>query len=256
MARRASLLVASTLLATVESFPKIGAQSTRRIMLLHGSGSTAASFLNSPTRLGAKDFLAGVPMEGVWSSNELWNKPGMRKAVWNWHVSALDAAGPNGDWYASDTLRGLDDSIEAVEAAIVEQDVTGVVGLEQGGLVAALVAARAALGESDTGLRCAVVCGAAMPEDSPKHVELLHRLRDDTSGAALPTLHCLSKADTISPPASGKALAACFGPSAELLWHDRGNAMPSRMWWRDSDAFLERAWQDVWSGGRRPASDR
>ena len=96
---------------------------------------------------------------------------------------------------------------------------------------------------------------------------MLHRpqpyapLLEELQKAGLPatderTLHCLSKADTISPPASGKALAACFGPSAELLWHDRGNAMPSRMWWRDSDAFLERAWQDVWSGGRRPASGR
>ena len=60
--------------------------------------------------------------------------------------------------------------------------------------------------------------------------------------AMLPTLHCVSEADTVSPSELGVALAACFGESAEMLWHDKGNAMPSREWWKDSDAFLERAW--------------
>lgn len=178
----------------------------------------------------------------------------MRKAVWIWHVSALDADGPDGNWYDS-SFGGLDASIARVEQAIEEREITGIVGLEQGGLVAAMVAARAALGESgcSSRLRAAVVCGAAMP-DSKQHADLLHRLRD-TEEAALstyvPTLHCLSEADTVSPSERGEELAACFGPSAELLWHDLGNALPSRQWWRDSDAFLERAWQARWSDGRR-----
>ena len=137
--------------------------------------------------------------------------------------------------------------------AIEEREVTCLVGLEQGGLVAAMVAARAALGESGScsRLRAAVVCGAAMPASS-QHAALLHRLRDgESNGAspsAVPTLHCLSEADSVHP--QGEELAACFGTSAEILWHDLGNALPSRQWWKDSDAFLERAWQARWSNGR------
>ena len=64
-------------------------------------------------------------------------------------------------------------------------------------------------------------------------------------------LFSLSTSDAVSPPELGQELAACFGSSAEELWHDLGNAMPSRFWWKDSDAFLERAWQARWSNGRR-----
>ena len=235
----------------VESFPAIGAASTRRIMLLHGSQTSASSFLNSPSRFGAKDFIAGVPAEGVWSTNELWNKPGMRQAVWNWHISALDAEGPDGNWYASD-LKGLDASIERVEEAIEQREVTGIIGFEQGGLVAALVAARAALGESSCKrLRTAIVCSAAMPAEGSQYADLLSKLRDGKGASVVPTLHCLSKADSVSPWESGQELAGCFGPAAEVMWHDLGHAVPSRMWWRDSDAFLERAWQAKWSNGRR-----
>lgn len=248
--RIASIIIATAAIA--DGFPAIGAYSTRRIMLLHGTGSSASSFLNSPTRRGAKDFIAGIPAEGIWNSNERWNKPGMRKSTWNWHISALDAAG-DGDWHSSDgSFGGLDGSVAQVEAAIEEREVTCLIGLEQGGLVAAIVAARAALGESSCSrLRAAIICGAAMP-DSPQHVDLLHRLRD-APDASLPTLHCLSESDAVSP--LGQELAACFGASAELLWHPLGNAMPSRYWWKDSDAFLERAWQERWSGGRRAASE-
>ena len=87
-----------------------------------------------------------------------------------------------------------------------------------------------------------------MPAEGSECARLLGRLRD-AQGASLPTLHCLSESDASCR--SGQELSACFGEAAELLWHDKGNAMPSRQWWRDSDAFLERAWQDVWSGGRR-----
>ena len=245
--RRQVLLLTSSLAATSVAFPAIGADNTRRIMLLHGTGSSASSFMNSPTRHGAKDFIAGIPAEGLWSSNALWNKPGMKKSRWNWHISALDADGPDGNWYASEggskQLLGLDASIARVEQAIVERDVTALVGLEQGGLVAACVAARAALGEGlGAGrLRSAILCGTAMPAEGTECADLLHRMRD-TEDASLPTLHCLSMSDTVSPAELGKELAACFGPSAELLWHGGGNAMPSRQWWKDSDAFLERAW--------------
>ena len=116
------ILLAASLTSTTFAFPDIGASSTRRIMLLHGTGSTASSFMNSPTKRGAKDFLAGVPAEGIWSSNALWNKPGMKKARWNWQVSALDADGPDGNWYSSDgVFQGVEDSVARVEQAILDR---------------------------------------------------------------------------------------------------------------------------------------
>ena len=62
---------------------------------------------------------------------------------------------------------------------------------------------------------------------------------NDSADASIKTLHCLSGADPASP--SGEELAACFAPSAELLWHERGIAMPDRSWWRETLAFPDRA---------------
>ena len=114
----------------------------------------------------------------------------MRQAVWNWHISALDAEGPDGNWYASDgSFRGLDSSIRQVEEAIEAKEVTAIVGLEQGGLVAAAVAARASLGESACSrLRAAIICGAAMPDDQ-KWSALFSRLRAGDAASCVPTLH-------------------------------------------------------------------
>ena len=74
---------------------------------------------------------------------------------------------------------------------------------------------------------------------SAEHSAIFREMRDD-GATPLPTLHCLSEAGTA--PELGLELARCFGPSAELLWHARGDGMPGRQWWKDSDAFLERAW--------------
>ena len=66
-------------------------------------------------------------------------------------------------------------------------------------------------------------------------------MREADDATPLPTLHCLSERD--DDQELGQELATCFGPSAEVLWHDLGKTMPSRTWWKDSDAFLERAWE-------------
>ena len=54
-----------------------------------------------------------------------------------------------------------------------------------------------------------------------------------------PTLHCIGRADAGSEEA--EELAACFGPAAEVLWHDNGSAMPGRSWWELTRGFPERA---------------
>ena len=102
----------------------------------------------------------------------------------------------------------------------------GVIGHEQGATVAALIAARSALGEGPA-LQFAVMCGAAMPTHKPcaapnnlsspshlttlallahdvslskltltptRYAELFHRLRD-SDAASIPTLHCIGGSD-------------------------------------------------------------
>ena len=162
-------------------------------------------------------------MEGVWS----------KTAAWNWHISAIDAEGPGGDWFDEDGT-GAKSSIAQIEAEIEERKITGLVGFDTGGQLAAMLAARASLGLGSERLRFAVICGAALPTRPTELDELLSGLRTtpDATSLLLPTLHCLSEADTVSPPERGRELAECFGPSAEVLWHDRGHAMPSREWWR------------------------
>jgi predicted esterase len=91
-------------------------------------------------------------------------------------------------------------------------------------MLAALVAARAALGKSDTPLQYAVICAAAMPKP---YEPLLLELRNGESSTALPTLHCLSKADNMNPPELGEAVVDCFTkPPADVIWHDAGHQVP------------------------------
>jgi hypothetical protein len=216
----------------------------RSFIILHGSGTSAGAFINSPTAAGAKDFLTGVPRRP---------DQGSGKVPLNWQYVAVDAGTAEGNWWedGDDALKGMDASVAAVEAAIEEEQgaISGIIGHGQGGLVAAIVAARAALGEgpvgtasgkslSNTALQFAVICGATMPSDGP-YAALLHRLRDAGDGVLIQTLHCLSKTDP-NRPLLGEELAACF-PAAELLWHDRGAAMPDRSWWKLTRAFPDRA---------------
>jgi pimeloyl-ACP methyl ester carboxylesterase len=212
----------------------------RHFLLLHGSGTSAGAFVNSPTAAGAKNFLQGVPRRP---------DQGNGFVPLNWQYSAVDAGTPNGDWWQGDGYKGLDDAVAEVEAAIEAEQgaITGIIGHEQGGLVAAIVAARAALGMgpvasasasslSGTALKFAVICGAGMPDAGP-YAALLGRMRD-TPGADIQTLHCLSEADPAYT--RGEELASCF-TSAEILWHNRGTAMPDKSWWKATQAFPDRA---------------
>lgn len=205
-----------------------GSAAARRFLLLHGAGTTAEAFVNSPTASGAKDFLLGLPPR--------------RRDPNPWCYTALDAGSADGTWYDDqDGWTGLDRAIEAVEEAVEAEQMAGIVGHEQGGLVAALVAARASLGVGPRCLQFAVISGAAMPHEESRWAELLTELRDATEAPSVRTLHCLSESNPINSAELGAALADCFGPSAEILWHDRGKAMPGRSWWKETNGFLDRA---------------
>ena len=209
------------------SLPAIGASSSRRFLLLHGSGTTAGAFLNSPTKLGAKNFLNGVPCRT--DANSALIPP-------NWLYTALDADSVDGGWYGKD-FEGWEKSIVSIANTIESDQAVGLVGHEEGAVIAAAVAALSALGEGPP-LKFAVLCGAAMPESGPV-ADLLQRLRD-TPGASIPTLHCISESDPNCPPESAEELAKCFGDSAEILRHDSGVGMPPPSWWEETQAFPER----------------
>ena len=177
---RLVLSLAATLIALVDA----NVLPTKTLLMLHGSGQTSSAFLISPTKRGAKHFLSGMP----WPN----------RFKLNWKYKAIDAGNAEGSW-----MEDVDASVAAIEMAIEEEGISGLVGFEEGGTVAAVVAARKA-----TRLKFAVICAAAMPTDA-SHTALLNQLRDSPD-ATIPTLHCLSKADSMS--AQGEALAACFAP--------------------------------------------
>lgn len=123
----------------------------RHFLLVHGSGTSASAFENSPTAAGAKLFLAGVPRRQDANS---------ALVPANWQYSAPDAGTADGSWWQGDGV-GLDLSVERIEAIIAARpEISGIIGHEQGGTVAAIVAARAALKEGPRPLDFAVICGA------------------------------------------------------------------------------------------------
>ena len=126
-------------------------------------------------------------------------------------------------------------SIAAVERELVDGGYSGILGFSQGAMLAAIVAARASLGEGVPSLQLAVCCGGAVPKP---YEPLLERMRADS--APIPTLHCLSHADNVNPVEQGVALAEFFGPTAEILWHDAGHSMPPGDTNKEVTAWLDR----------------
>jgi len=181
----------------------------RRVLCLHGSGGTAASFLErlAPLRSALGD---------------------------EWELGALDAPGGSGRWwtypagersFTAASYEGAEASISAVERELSTGGYVGVLGFSQGAMLAALVAARCSLGESEVTLRFAVLCGGATPK--PYDALLTRSRTAPRASALLPTLHCLSAVDDMNPPELGEALADAFRhPPALTLWHDAGHTLP------------------------------
>ena len=118
-----------------------------RVLCLHGSGGSAASFFSSTL----------APL----------------RAASSWDFACLDAPHPGGKWwtypagersYTAFTLTGADESVALVEAELIERPCVGLLGFSQGAMLAALVAQRCSLGLSDVRLRFAIMAGAATPK--------------------------------------------------------------------------------------------
>ena len=194
------------MLATLES-------SGHRILCLHGRGSTGALFLEhalAPLAAKLPDTFELHALEAPSGSGSWWTYPKGERS------------------FSASAFFGADESIAAVEAAMVEKRCTGILGFSQGAMLGAVVAARASLGEGKAAdyLKFAVICGACLPAPFEP---LFSRLRDERGGAEalVPVLHCLSANDDMNPPELGESLAQCFGGSpSSLLWHDGGHVVP------------------------------
>ena len=82
---------------------KFGASSHRRFVLLHGSGTSAGAFTASPTAMGGKKFLDGVPRR----------TDAGNAAPPNWMYAAIDAGSGDGSWFDEGTMKRADVSIAA-----------------------------------------------------------------------------------------------------------------------------------------------
>ena len=183
----------------------------RHFLMIHGSGMSGAAFLSSPTERGARNFLNGVPLRADHST-------GLVPA--NWQYAALDARTDDGTWFG-DGFKGLDKAVATVESVLASRpEVAGIVGHEQGGTVAAVVAARAALGEGPRPLAFAIICGASMPTAKP-YAEVLQRLRSDGQYGT----DCADRGPghPLPPPAAGpSSLRAGTGICTTTCFFDGG----------------------------------
>ena len=195
--------------------------SAMRVLCLHGKGGSAASFLDDLQPL--RSALPAIEFEAM-------DAPGGTRSWWTY---------PRGERsFSASSFSGDDESIAAVEAELVKGGYDGILGFSQGAMLAAVVAARSALGQGppDSKLSLTVCCGAALPKPFEP---LFAALRESGGAPAIRSLHCLSAVDTMNPPELGKALATSFGTSASLLWHDNGHTVPPSESLGELVAFFE-----------------
>lgn len=199
------------------------AASPLRILCLHGRGGSGQAFL-ADSLAPLRDALSpGIP------------KQPQVPVAWE----AIDSLQSGGSWwsypagqrsFSATEYYGAEDSVAQVERELASGRYCGLLGYSQGAMLAAVVAARAALGEGDKAaaehLKFAIICSAALPNP---YRPLLERLRSSGGAPNIPTLHCLSKSDTMNPPELGEELASCFGvASSQVLWHGAGHKVPPR----------------------------
>ena len=220
-------LVGSLLLSCVAA--------SRKMLLLHGAGSSSGAFLN----LGAMAMLRAAASSYHDSGPHAWQITGM-----DWD-SELDAVTDYGQFWLADNPRSFDAAattacdaaISRIEDTLREGGYHGLMGFSTGAVVASIVAARAALAEEGaaTNLAFAVFINGAAPTP---YEALMQRLTASSPILELPTLHCLSQADAFAE--RGATLAACFGPHAAVQWHDAGHAMPPRSFCSEVISWCDR----------------
>ena len=69
---------------------------------------------------------------------------------------------------------------------------------------------------------------------------------DFSSSASLPTVHCLSHADTVHTAEDGERLAAFFGADAKVVYHDAGHTMPPGSAFKPVISYVDEAAPDTY----------
>lgn len=197
---------------------------SRKILLLHGSTSSAGAFMAR----GAANVLGAASAAYHDGGPHAWTFGGL-----DWDVDIAEVT--DGGWWtdekecSAESKAAVDKAVSVVEKAVCDGGYNGILGFEHGALLASVVAARAELGDSEdacSNLQFAVFCSAGIAEP---FADVLERLADTPPSLRrlrLPTLHCLSEADTVMPPDQGALLAACFG--GDVLWHEAGHDLPPK----------------------------
>ena len=210
--------------------------SSRKVLLLHGSGSSAGAFLNRGA-MGIQGAASASYHDGgrlAWLFGAMdWDVGFEDDLEWGeWWTRPAEEASPAG-------FAAAEKAIDNIMAKVRDEEYDGIVGFSEGAMIAAVIAARAVLDPDFRGpMSFAVMCGGAVPAP---YEDLLARARDDPSAAMLPTVHCLSQLDTVRGPEQGERLAAFFGPEALIAWHEAGHAMPSAAECKPIITFLDEA---------------
>ena len=170
---------------------------SRSLLLLHGSGGGGAEFAR---RLGT--------------------------SLAPWELEAIDAPGGSGRWwtypagersYTASAYEGAEESIAAVEKALVRGNHAGVLGFSQGAMLAAIIAARSALGEGVSASPApSLVCSA-----TASRVRSLPKLSPSLPRAAAPEAggherRCGAQAVRASSAPAARGLAAAADADAAL----------------------------------------
>ena len=178
---------------------------TRRILCLHGSGSSGAEFHAAMGTL--RQALPSWTFEFADAPHSL--RGNLGKTWWllppgerSFTAHAYDAA-------------SVDATMQLLADVWRERPFDGLIGFSQGAMLAAVAVANRTILP-----KWVVCCGAARPRPYERLLE------QEASYGGLPrSLHLLSKRDVMNPPEMGEWLAERMG--GEVMWHEAGHAMPN-----------------------------
>lgn len=181
----------------------------KRVLALHGKGSTPAKFEKtlSPLITSVSDF-DWVFLEAPFSSGN--------GAAW-WTLPANQRS------FEALEYPGIETSLHTIEQAWkLEGPFDAIIGHSQGAMLAAIFLSLGALGEHACMPSCAILSGAAWPNPYDARLRAISK----NGGLTVPTLHCWGTADDVNPPAMAAEIRRTFGSLAEALEHGGGHITP------------------------------
>jgi len=177
-------------------------RATKRILALHGKGSSARAFERALERvaLETSSAYAWTFAEGAFASDRGW--------AW-WELRENERS------HSARELPGVEHSIEAIKNL---GPFECVFGFSQGAMLAALLCCE---DERAVTEKCIIV-GAGFPSSQRSKFE---RMRAK-GGAGVKSLHVIGAFDDINPPEQARDVARAFGAGAEIFEFQGGHTVP------------------------------